>query len=128
MLKVPQLTGTPMKELCYTFGIAKIMTTPYRPQSNGIVEQIHGTLVPMLWKTMANKLDWVKQVPLALHTMRLAPHTDTGVLPFKFVHVYSPLDLGKWRSETARSLLAKSKWTTSTEPFLFLWSCAIQNV
>ena len=91
-----QLTGTLMKELCYTFGIAKIKTTPYRPQSNGVVERMHGTLVPMLRKTMANKLDWVKQVPLALYAMRLAPHTDTGVSPFEFIHgtpMHSPLDI-----------------------------------
>ena len=104
-----QLTGTLMKELCYTFGIAKIKTTPYRPQSNGVVERMHGTLVLMLRNTIANKLDRVKQVPLALYTMRLAPHTDTGVSPFEFIHgtpMHSPLDLlhDGWLDERKRKL------------------------
>ena len=51
-----QLTGALMKELCNILGIVKVSTTPYRPQS------IHGTLVPMIRKSMSTKMDWVHQV------------------------------------------------------------------
>jgi len=80
------LMGSLMKEICQVFGIAKIRNTLYRPQSNGVVERLHGTLVPMLRKTMANKMDWVKQRPLALYAIMLALHSDTGVSPFEFIH------------------------------------------
>ena len=36
--------------------VVKIQTTPYRPQSNGVVERLHGTLVPMIRKTL--KASW----------------------------------------------------------------------
>ena len=104
-----QLTGSLMKELCNTFGINKIQTSPYRPQSNGVVERLHGNLVPMIKKTMEHKLDWVKQVPLALYAMRLAPHSDIGVSPFEYIHgsqMHSPLDLlhNGWLERDQRKL------------------------
>jgi len=91
-----QLTGKVMSELCKIYGIKKIQTTPYHPQSNGVVERFHGTLVPMLRKASENKLEWTKQVPLALYAVRLAPHADTGISPFQYVHgqdMHSALDI-----------------------------------
>ena len=74
----------------------KILTTPYRPQSNGVVEHLHGILVPMIRKTLKAKLDWVKQVTLALYAIRLAPNSSTVISPFEFIHgraMHSHLDL-----------------------------------
>ena len=48
-----QFTGGMCKELCRIFGVSKLQTTAYRPQSNGVVERLHGTLVPMLHKAVA---------------------------------------------------------------------------
>jgi len=42
----PQFIGKGMRDFCFKFGIAKIESAPYRPQSNGIVESLHGTFVP----------------------------------------------------------------------------------
>ena len=91
-----QLTGALMSEICAILGVVKIRTTPYRPQSNGVVEHLHGALVPMIRKTLKAKLDWVKQVLLALYAIRLAPNSSTGISPFEFIHgraMHSPLDL-----------------------------------
>ena len=52
-----QLTGALMSEICAILGVVKIRTTPYRPQSNGVVEHLHGTLVPMIKKSLKAKLD-----------------------------------------------------------------------
>ena len=49
-----QFTGGMCKELCRMFGVSKLQTTAYRPQSNGVVERLHGTLVPMLRKAVAS--------------------------------------------------------------------------
>ena len=43
-----QLSVKLMGELTAMYGIQKIESSPYRPQSNGIVERFHGTLVPPL--------------------------------------------------------------------------------
>ena len=42
-----QLTGKVMQELVSMYGISKVECSPYRPQSNGIVERFHETLVPL---------------------------------------------------------------------------------
>ena len=47
-----QLTGA---KLCAILGVVKIRTTPYRPQSNGVVECLHGTLVPMRLGRLSRK-------------------------------------------------------------------------
>ena len=57
-----QVTGVLMKELCNILGIVKVRTIPYRPRSNGTVERLHGTLVPMIRKSTSTKMDWVHQV------------------------------------------------------------------
>ncbi len=41
-----------MSGLCKMLGIDSIATSPYRSQSNGVVERLHGTLKPMLSKAM----------------------------------------------------------------------------
>ncbi len=41
-----------MAGVCETLGIDTIATSPYRPQSNGVVERLHGSLKPMLSKAV----------------------------------------------------------------------------
>ena len=38
-------------------GIDTIQSSPYRPQGNGVVERLHGTLKPTLAKAVANGID-----------------------------------------------------------------------
>jgi len=89
-----QLTGSMVQQLCETLAINKVRTTPYRPQANGAVERMHGTLIPMLRKAASKGVDWVSQLPLALYAMRLAPHETTGVAPFAYVHGSGWISLG----------------------------------
>ena len=91
-----QLTGKIMKELTTVYGISKVETSPYHPQSNGLVERLHGTLVPLLKKCTETKSDWVKFLPMALYAIRLMPNSSTGYSPFMLVHgreLHSPVDL-----------------------------------
>ena len=39
-----------MKSVCRKYGMEKVGTAPYRPQSNRIVERLHGTLVLIVQK------------------------------------------------------------------------------
>ena len=81
---------------CERLGIRQIRTTPYHPQSNGSVERMHGTLIPMLRKLVQKDLPWDEQLKFALYAMRATPNRSTGFAPFEIIHgrvLRSPLDL-----------------------------------
>ncbi len=88
--------GKLMSGLYETLGIDAIATSPYRPQSNGVVERLHGTLKPILLKAMDAGIDWSVFLPLALFAIRQVPNRDVGFSPHCLVHgknVVGPLDV-----------------------------------
>ena len=91
-----QFLGSLVRHLCRDLGIDQIKTTPYHPECNGVVERMHGTLVPMLTKASRSGLDWVEQIPFALFALRSAPNRDTRFSPYQLVYghrVRTPLDI-----------------------------------
>ncbi len=90
-----QFCGRVVRQLCRLLGIDKLRTSPYHPQTNGMVERMHGTLKSVLGRCIEEKEDWVAQVPLALYVLRQMPHSDSGFSPFDMVfgfRVRTPLD------------------------------------
>ncbi len=84
-----------MSGVCDMLGIDAIATSPYLPQSNSVVERMHGSLKPMLSKAEAG-LDWVEFLPLALFTLRQVPNRDIGFSPHCIVYgrdVMGPIDI-----------------------------------
>ncbi len=75
-----------MKGFCEMLGIDSIATSPYRPQSNGVVERLHGTLKPMLAKAVDSGIDWAEFLPLALFAIRQVPNRDLGYSPHYLVY------------------------------------------
>ena len=52
----------------------------------------------MIKKSIVNKLDWDKQLKLALFAYRCAPHSNTGFLPFEIIfgrNVRGPIEILK---------------------------------
>ena len=91
-----QFMGALMRNLCERLGVHQIRTTPYHPQSNGSVERLHGTLVPILRKLVQKDLPWDLQVKFALFAIRATPNRSTGYAPFQIVQgkiPRSPLDV-----------------------------------
>ncbi len=85
-----------MSNLFSMLAIDSVKTSPYRPQSNGVVERLHGTLKPMLAKALDAGFDWVEFLPLALFAIRQIPNRDVGFSPHRLVfgrEVAGPLDL-----------------------------------
>ncbi len=80
-----------MSRVCEMLGIDQIVTSPYRPQSNGVVERMHGTLKPMLAKACERELDWSDFLPLALFAIRQVPNRDVGFSPHQLVYGRSVL-------------------------------------
>ena len=69
-------------ELCKLLQISKTRTTPYRPQSDGLVERFNRTLQQML-KTLVNEArdDWDHLLPYVTMAYRATPQDSTGCSP-----------------------------------------------
>ncbi len=88
--------GRVVNKLCELLGVDAIHTSPYRPQGNGVVERLHGTLKPMLAKAINSGIDWVSFLPMALFAIRQVPNSDTGFSPHHLVfgrHMHGSLDI-----------------------------------
>ena len=84
-----------MKELLRMLGIKHLKTSPYHPQSDGMVERFNGTLKTMLRKNCDDPKDCYCE----------APHSTTGFSPFELLygrHVRGPLDVMReeWVAKT----------------------------
>lgn len=55
-----------LAEVCQLLHIKPIRTTPYHPQTDGLVERFNHTLKSMLWKTAAEGKDWDRLLPYLL--------------------------------------------------------------
>lgn len=60
-------------------GIHKLRTTPYHPQSNGMIERWHRMLKAGLMARLNGNYTWVDELPAVMLGLRTAPRSDTGV-------------------------------------------------
>ena len=84
------------KAMCQQFGITKIQTTPYHPQSDGALERFHASLKGMLKRSGGNLKDWDLSLKFHLFAYRSTPHCTTGYAPFTLLFgrdVRGPLDI-----------------------------------
>ena len=91
-----QFVGSLVTKLCKELGVDQIHTTPYRPESNGLIERMHKTLGSVLRKCASEGKDWVVQLPFVMFTLRAAPNRDTLFSPYELLYgraMRSPLDL-----------------------------------
>lgn len=102
-----------IRELCVLLGIVKTRTTPYRPQSDGLVERFNRTLkqiMSILCET--NYADWDVKVPHVLFAYRTTVHSSTGFTPFMLLYgreARIPLDL-VLGTEAERRLMPKQEF------------------
>lgn len=86
-----------LKQMYSLLGIKGIRTTPYHPQTDGLVERYNRTLKSMLRKFVAaNAKDWDQWLPYLLFAYREVPQASTGFSPFELLYgrqVRGPLDL-----------------------------------
>lgn len=100
-------TSRLMKLLHKQLGISPIQTSPYHPQTDGLVERFNQTLKNMLRKFVSDTgKDGDKWLPFLLFAYREVPQASTGFSPFELVYGWSvqgPLDLLRknWEVSTA---------------------------
>ena len=72
-----------MKELCTLWNVEKTHTTPYHPQSNGIVERNNRGLGDSLRALLLDKGqdEWDVLLPHLMRAFRSTPHSATGETP-----------------------------------------------
>ena len=70
------------QEVCKLLGMHKTRTTPYHPQSDGMVERFNQTLERHLAKLVDNhQRDWDTYIPLFLLAYRTSEHEGTKTTP-----------------------------------------------
>lgn len=86
-----------LHELSHLLGIKKTRTTPFHPQSNGLVERQHQTLTSYLAKFVSeNQRDWDRWIGMYLLAYRSAKHETTEISPAELCfgrELRLPLDL-----------------------------------
>ena len=81
-----------MKETCKYLGIEKIHTTPYHPQSNGMIERSHRVFKDILSHYVSkSQQDWDEFIPYVLMAYRMNIHNSTGYSPFFLLHGRDPI-------------------------------------
>ena len=86
------------KQLCDILEIKHIITSPYHPESDGMLERWHASMKSMIKKTELDHRDWDKCLKYLLFAYRSTPHSVTGLSPFELIYgrdVRGPLELLK---------------------------------
>ena len=88
-----------LRQVYQLLGIKGIKTTPYHPQTDGLVEGFNWTLKRMLRKFVSQAgTDWDQWLPYLLFACWEVPQASTGFSPFELLYcrqVRGPLDLLK---------------------------------
>ena len=71
-----------IKQICQFLGIQKTRTTPYHPQSDGMVERFNHTPLSMLSIAAEESKDWNRKIPTTMFAYRSSVNESTGESPF----------------------------------------------
>ena len=86
-----------LEEIYQLLQVKIIRTSPYYPQTDGLVERFNATLKLMLKKFVGRKgKDWDEYLPYLLFAYREVPQESTGFSPFELLfgrRVRGPLDI-----------------------------------
>ncbi len=75
-----------IKEVCQLLGITKTRTTPYHPQSDGLVERFNRTLLNLLSMAASDdEKNWDLQLPKIMLAYRTSVQESTRATPFQLM-------------------------------------------
>ena len=85
------LNSALINDLCDEFGIFKVSTSPYHPESNGIIERDFRTVKDMIYATINSYGgDWVSALPYVEMGMRSSKHALTKLSPYEVIFGKNP--------------------------------------
>ncbi|KAG1135008.1 hypothetical protein G6F37_007337 [Rhizopus arrhizus] len=80
-----------IRKVCQNYSIIHKTTTPYNPQSNGLIERFNRTLGQILQRRSEDeKKDWDLYLPAALFAYRSIKQATTKQSPFFLTYGYEP--------------------------------------
>lgn len=77
-------------KLYESLAIHGLLTAPYHPQTNGMVERVNGTLMKILRCYAEESDEWDEYLPAALMAYQTARHSATGFSPFRMMYGREP--------------------------------------
>ena len=96
-----------LKETCELLGVKKTRTTPYHPQSDGMIERFNRTLLTMLsLAAVEDETHWDVKLPMLMMAYRSSQHETTGASPYSLMfgrELRLPVDLMFGLPETETS-------------------------
>src|SRR3954462_1709639 len=75
-----------IEKLMKKFQIKHLFSTPYHPQTNGLVERFNRTLCESLSKLVKQTTEWDKYIIPVLFAYRTSRHSTTKISPFYLVN------------------------------------------
>jgi len=94
-----EFTASLIQHLCSLMGVEQILTIPYRPQGNGLVERRNAEILKHL-RTLMIDLgkfgQWSRLLPLVQRVVNLTPHVALGVSPAKLLFGIHAPDSPNW--------------------------------
>ncbi|GFN78694.1 gypsy retrotransposon integrase-like protein 1 [Plakobranchus ocellatus] len=86
-----QFMSQVLREFNSLTNIKHFLSSPYHPQTNGVVERFHSTLKEILRKlAFDSPSNWCQYLNAALFAYRCQVHTSTGYSPFFLLYGRSP--------------------------------------
>src|SRR6478735_3141648 len=113
----PFLSGL-VRKVCQAYSIIHKTTTPYNPQSNGLIERFNRTLGQILQKRSdTEKEDWDLYLPATLFAYRSIKQATTKQSPFFLMYGYepnTPFDIDNRRFEKSSHKFETVLWHRTT--------------